>query len=296
MSRVNRTDITIYIRNNVIVWKGLWPFTNPKPSFKKLPVVERMMYESCDSDEVHFSYIQPSDGFTAGYLRRHQNKKCFKQPCTFDAFTGQPLKKARYEEGNRCVCDPALGQFGVRIEGLPDYVQGPGYNACASVFQTPLEYPISVEIVTYFYLMQEPPVTFLQYKNLNTSHVIAPLRSLIQNGKLQVGQEFPYDYMQVFFRERHPFTAQVRQFNYNEIFYANYPPILIRKPNQMEWCRFMSRHLKEVFLPSEWAFNLLYTFPACYIGKKDQDSPDLYRGRYVSNPLHFTFRAHSEHP
>ncbi|GFT02299.1 hypothetical protein TNCV_3200751 [Trichonephila clavipes] len=38
----------------------------------------------------------------------------------------------------------------------------------------------------------------------------------------------------------------------------------------MEWCRFMSRHLKEIFLPSEWAFNLLYTFPACYIGKNDQ--------------------------
>ncbi|GFR07715.1 uncharacterized protein TNCT_486631 [Trichonephila clavata] len=186
--------------------EGFVAFHQPKPSCKKLPVVE------------------------PGYLRRHQNKKCFKRPCTFDAFTGQPLKKARYEEGNGCVCDPALGQFGVRIEGLPDYVRGPGYNACASVFQTPLEYPISVEIVTYFYLMQEPPVTFLQYKKLNASHVIAPLRSLIQNGKLQVGQEFPYDYMQVFFRERHPFTAQVRQFNYNEIFYANYPPTLIRKP------------------------------------------------------------------
>ncbi|GFQ76176.1 uncharacterized protein TNCT_125931 [Trichonephila clavata] len=98
-----------------------------------------MMYRSCDSDEVHFSDIQPSDGFTAGYLRRHQNKKCFKRPCTFDAFTSQPLKKARYEKGIGCVCDPALGQFGVRIEGLSDYVRGPGYNACASVFQTPLE-------------------------------------------------------------------------------------------------------------------------------------------------------------
>ncbi|GFQ92346.1 uncharacterized protein TNCT_547571 [Trichonephila clavata] len=121
--------------------EGFVPLNQPKPKCQKLPVVERMMYRSCDSDEVHFSDIQPSDGFTAGYLRRHQNKKCFKRPCTFDAFTSQPLKKARYEKGIGCVCDPALGQFGVRIEGLSDYVRGPGYNACASVFQTPLENP-----------------------------------------------------------------------------------------------------------------------------------------------------------
>ncbi|GFQ92344.1 uncharacterized protein TNCT_547561 [Trichonephila clavata] len=102
--------------------------------------------------------------------------------------------------------------------------------------------------------------------------------------------------MQAFFRQRHPFTAQVRQFNFNETFYAKYPPTFTRKPNQMEWCRFMSRHLKDNFLPSEWAFNLLYTFPACYIGKKDQDAPEPFRGRYVSNPLHFTYGAYGEHP
>ncbi|GFR17137.1 uncharacterized protein TNCT_103061 [Trichonephila clavata] len=188
-----------------------------------------MMYRSCDSDEVHFSDIQPSDGFTAGYLRRHQNKKCFKRPCTFDAFTSQPLKKARYEKGIGCVCDPALGQFGVRIEGLSDYVRGPGYNACASVFQTPLEKPIPVQVVTYFYLMQQPAVSFLQYDNIQASQVIAPLSSFIQGGTLQVGQEFPYDYMQAFFRQRHPFTAQVRQFNFNETFYAKYPPTFYAK-------------------------------------------------------------------
>ncbi|GFR10757.1 uncharacterized protein TNCT_316291 [Trichonephila clavata] len=276
--------------------EGFVPLNQPKPKCQKLPVVERMMYRSCDSDEVHFSDIQPSDGFTAGYLRRHQNKKCFKRPCTFDAFTSQPLKKARYEKGIGCVCDPALGQFGVRIEGLSDYVRGPGYNACASVFQTPLEKPIPVQVVTYFYLMQQPAVSFLQYDNIQASQVIAPLSSFIQGGTLQVGQEFPYDYMQAFFRQRHPFTAQVRQFNFNETFYAKYPPTFTRKPNQMEWCRFMSRHLKDNFLPSEWAFNLLYTFPACYIGKKDQDAPEPFRGRYVSNPLHFTYGAYGEHP
>ncbi|GFU98725.1 uncharacterized protein TNCV_298971 [Trichonephila clavipes] len=219
---------------------------------------------------------------------------CLNQTCIPQLLRGERI--ARYEEGVGCVCDPAFGQFGVRIEGLSDYVRGPGYNACASVFQTPLKQPIPVQVVTYFYLMQQPPVSFLQYEKIDASHVIAPLSSFIQNGKLQVGQEFPYDYMQVFFRERHPFTAKVRQFNFNETFYAKYPPTFIRKPNQMEWCRFMSRHLKEVFLPSEWAFNLLYTFPACYIGKNDQDAPEQYRGRYVSNPLHFTYGAYAEHP
>ncbi|GFY01351.1 uncharacterized protein TNCV_5078171 [Trichonephila clavipes] len=79
---------------------------------------------------------------------------------------GQPLKRAHYEEEVGCVCDPAFGQFGVRIEGLPDYVRVPGYNACAT----------------------------------------------------------------------------------------------------------------------------------CYIGKNDQEAPEQYRGRYVSNPLHFTYGAYAEHP
>ncbi|GFS56813.1 uncharacterized protein NPIL_422931 [Nephila pilipes] len=273
---------------------GFVSLNQPHPTCQKLTVVERMMHESCEPDEVHVRHVQPSDGLTAGYLRRHQNKKCFKRPCTFDAFTGQPLKKARYEEGIGCVCDPTLGQFGVRVEGLQDYVRGPGYNACASIFQTPLEHPIPVQVVSYFYLMQRAPVTYLQYESLNASNVIAPLRSVLDEGSLQIGQEFPYDYMQVFFRERQHFTGKIRQFTYNEIFYERYPSHFIRKPSPMEWCRFMSRHLKEVFLPAEWSFNLLYQFPVCYIGKHDQAVPEQYRGRYVSNPLHLTYRPHGD--
>ncbi|GFS34672.1 uncharacterized protein NPIL_32591, partial [Nephila pilipes] len=181
-----------------------------------------------------------------------------------------------------------------RVEGLQDYVRGPGYNACANIFQTPLEHPIPVQVVSYFYLMQRAPVTYLQYESLNASNVIAPLRSVLEEGSLQIGQEFPYDYMQVFFRERQHFTGKIRQFTYNEIFYERYPSHFIRKPSPMEWCRFMSRHLKEVFLPAEWSFNLLYQFPVCYIGKHDQAVPEQYRGRYVSNPLHLTYRPHGD--
>ncbi|GFQ88154.1 hypothetical protein TNCT_361741 [Trichonephila clavata] len=88
--------------------------------------------------------------------------------------------------------------------------------------------------------------------------------------------------MQVFFIERHPFTAQVHQFNFNETFYAKYPPTFIRKPNQMEWCRFLSRHLKEMFLPSEWAFNLLYTFPKMIKTLLNSTEDGMYRIPYIS--------------
>ncbi|GFY67240.1 hypothetical protein TNIN_228391 [Trichonephila inaurata madagascariensis] len=99
--------------------------------------------------------------------------------------------------------------------------------------------------------------SFLQYEKIDASYVITSrdchhYSSFIQCGKQQVGQEIPYDYTQVFFRERPPFTAQ--------------------------------------------AFNLLYTFPACYIDKNDQDAPEQYQGWYVFNPLHFTYGAYAEHP
>lgn len=259
------------------------------PECRKISVIDRMKYESCEPDEVHFSQLTPSDGITASYKRRHQDKKCFKRPCTFDAMTGKPLKKARYELNVGCVCDPTLGQFGVRIDGLDDYMVGKGYNGCVSLFETPLENPIPVEIFSYFYLLDKDPVTYLQYNDLNPSSVIAPLRDHVQKGALQIAQEFPYDYMQIFLREKQPFQAKIYNYTITPYLYGKLRLDWEMQPNRMEWCRFMTRHLKKYNTNHGWANEIVYKFPACYIGKDDLKADEKYRGKFVSNPFHMTF-------
>lgn len=266
---------------------------------KKMLAIERMQYSSCGPHEIYYDQIKPEDGFTDAYLEANRDKKCFKRPCTFDALSGLPLKRARYEENMGCVCDPTLGQFGVRIEHMNDYVRGPGYNACQSIFSIPIEKPIPVNIMAHFYLMQRDPVVMLIYENLDPNKLIKPLTG----GSLQISQEFPYDYMQVFFRERQPYRARTREFHFDTYHFTQKKKNWVMKNNRMEWCRYMTRHLS--FLKNSqllqsrhlykneqkrnWTWALLYGYPACYIGRDDTEAPEKYRGRYVSNPLHLTF-------
>lgn len=277
---------------------------------QKLTALQVMALRDCDSDEVPFERIRPEDGFHDTYLRTHRDKKCFKRPCTFDAFTGIPLKRARYEEGVGCVCDPTLGQFGVRLEGLDNYIRGPGYNACASIFKYPISTHIPVSIAAYFYLMQRPPLVFLQYTNLVTSMVVDELKPLVKDGNLQVAQEFPYDYMQVFFREKQNYQTRTRRYHFDPYYMIERKEEWIALPNQMEWCRFITSHpsfvnnesllgYKSMYKTAQqrnWAWTLLYQFPACYIGKNDLESPEQLRGRYVSNPFHMTLNVFERDP
>lgn len=253
---------------------------------RKMTVLDRMKYESCDANEMHVSQIK-SEGFHSSYIRQHRDKKCFKRPCTFDAMTGKPLKKARYEKDVGCVCDPSLGQFGVRLDGMEKYILDKGYNACVSIFKHPLEEPIPVEIYAYFYLADHPPIVFIHYTDVQ--NVIAPLDEFVKDGTLQISQEYPFDFMQAFFRSRQPFLAKlIAHTEYHLLFNSISREHVTTVENQMEWCQFMSRHLK----PSDSIFTmknkLIFGFPACYIGKEDKDAPEMYRGRYVSNPLHMT--------
>lgn len=263
--------------------------------------------DDCDSDEIPFNRILPEHGFHDTYLQTHRDKKCFKRPCTFDALSGLALKNARYEEGVGCVCDPTLGQFGVRLEGNGDYIRGPGYNACASIFKYPLTIqsstPKPVSIAAYFYLMDRQPAVFLQYTHLIPSTIVDALQPLVKDGNLQIAQEFPYDYMQVFFRERkQDYVTRTRRYDVDTYYMTQRKEEWNLQPNQMEWCRFIPSHIS--FLRSgsvlryksayekaqqrQWAWTLLYQFPACYIGENDLESPEKFRGRYVSNPLHMT--------
>lgn len=267
-------------------------FVSIDKTCRKMNVLERLKYESCGPDEfsvgiVDFIFLS-EHGFHPNYIRKHRDKKCFKRPCTFDARTGRPLKRARFELKVGCICDASLGQFGVRLEGIDKYMRAPGYNACISIFEHPLEEPIPVEIYAYFYLTDYPPIVFIQYKDVQ--NVIAPLNEFMKEGTLQIGQEFPFDFMQAFLRSRQPFRTKVIEnteyhFMYNSISRENWRMI----PNHMEWCQYITRHLK----PSDTLFamrnKLIYAYPACYIGKEDQGALELYRGQYVSNPLHMTF-------
>lgn len=264
---------------------------------RKMLAIQRLPYESCDPDEVRFQDIDfDRDGFSRSYIHQHKNKQCFKRPCTFDAITGRPLKKARYEKGIGCLCDPRLGQFGVNIESLNEYVMGPGYNACVSLFEEPIEHPIPFQVVAYFFLMHDPPVVYLQYQNINPKDVIQPLRSTVKNGSLQIGQEFPYDYMQMHFRQGLPFTARIRSQRFHG--YGNFEPYQYKNVSQpMTVCRSIIKQLRPLKADTyQQAFRLLYNYPVCFIESDDTTAPAMYRGHFVSNPYHLTYLHKTDQP
>lgn len=263
---------------------------------QKMSVVDRMKYYPCEPDELSGHQLNESDGLDKNYIRRHYEKKCFKRPCTFDAITGKPLKKARYKSGFGCVCDPTLGQFGVRIEELDDYTYGKGYNACVSAFKNPPEEPMDVQLYAYFYLLDHNPVTFLHYSNVDPKKVIAPLRDQVRDGSLQIGQEFPFDYMQVFFLEKESFKAKIYNYRVSSSWFGKLKMESSLQPNRMEWCRWITRHWQPGSTPLVWKNQLMYAFPACYIGKNDLGVPEKYRGTIVSNPHHVTLPGWPESP
>lgn len=268
-------------------------------SCRKMLALEREHHFPCSFNEISIKNIRPRDGFSSTYLALHTDKKCFKRPCTFDAYSGRSLKNARYEEGVGCICDPTLGQFGVSLN--LDYLQGPGYNACASIYSHPLKEPIKVDMFAYFYLMERPPIVFLNYPELDAHKLIKPLRQQTRFGSLQIAQEFPYDYMQTVFRDKLASLTRSHKYYFNMRTSGLTKLLYDHQSKTMEWCRYMTRHMSKhdpyssrLVQQRAWTFNLLYNFPACYLGKNDQEVPAIYRGRYVLNPLHLTFTEYPE--
>ena len=282
----------------------------------KMSALEKDTIYACSSDEIERQNASFSYGFHSDYLSKNQDKKCFKKPCKFDAYSGLPLKNSHYEEGIGCVCDPTLGQFGVRIQNTKTtpfpYLLGEGYNACASIYKIPLETPQPVNMYSYFYLMDRSPVVFLQYNNVDISKLIPPFqkvtfqksfgfifsRLLSHTNTLQITQEFPYDYMQTFFKKRMWENAKRLQ-TYQLSKSMNHVQqrfVLEKQTHHVEWCRYMmrKRHLSKIIKFGMryriYDYNLLYNFPACYVGINDTESPEMYRGRYVLNPFQLTMK------
>lgn len=288
----------------------------------KMTVLEMDAEYACEQGEIERDQLVEPLGFHPDYVDGHRDKKCFRTPCAFDAYTGKPLIHTRYEEGVGCVCDPTLGQFGVRIEKgslnpLFQYLRGEGYNACSSLFETPLEKPIPVDMYSYFYLFHPQPVVFLRYTIDDPSKLATPFRrhhhqkasvsgvvfaAHLQQQRantLHIAQEFPYDYMQYFFRTRMWATAKRLQ-KYRIPLPSNPSQqklVLEKQTHAVEWCRYMmrprhmSKVLRNLYLRRVYDYNLLYNFPMCYIAKDDASSLNHYRGRYILNPLQLLYKT-----
>lgn len=275
---------------------GYTPVVLPFPTCKRQSALETMNDSPCEPDEVKLDEIRDSDGFHPDYLETHKNKQCFKRPCTFDALSGRPIKYGRYEDGVGCACDPSRGLFGVRLDGIGNYVRGPGYTACASILTREPEVPLTVDVVTYFYMLNKRPTSLVKFRNVSQTQ----LQKVFQRGSKStfvVGQEWPFDYAQYVFRNKVPYSARTR--NCWDTSRASYWGGSIHDTtcsewvyidNRMTYCRDISTHLKTGVIDRINYYTLLYGYPVCRIESDDDEVPEPYRGRYVSNPFHMLLK------
>lgn len=261
----------------------------PHPTCKKLTAVERINLYPCEDDEVNVGDVRPSDGFARTFLSLHTDKKCFKRPCTFDALTGRPLKHGRYEPGVGCVCDPTMGLFGVRLDAFGEYVDGKGYNACASILSRDPDEPLEVDLYAYFYLLNRLPVAFIEFRNVPTRYVLSVFA---KKETIRVSQEWPFDYMQYAFRNALPYTTRTRSARMNVWSYTMSYKEWESRSNEMIECRDLSLTLHRGQDPHSNVYKLLYQYPVCHIEAWDDKVPEPYRGRYVLNPFYLLLKIY----
>lgn len=264
------------------------------PTCRRMTAMERKNFWPCGPNEISRDEIKDSDGFAPEYLKAHADKKCFKRPCTFDILSGKPLKHARYEEGVGCDCGPQWGQFGVRLQTDGEYVRGDGPNACASLYGS--EIRTHTKLFSYFYMLRRNPVSMISYDIQWTELLQEPFRSLMKgNRHLQIGQEWPHDPIQQFFRRRNvkPYEVRTRRCYVGSFFFIETCDEWLMQQNVRPLCRNISNNLnkgKNKTLHSA-AYELLYEAPVCFIDSHDEDVPEKYRGRFVSNPYHMTLQT-----
>lgn len=252
---------------------------------QKLPVMQSINLWPCEPDEVEQRDIKDEDGFHEKYLLLHRDKKCFKRPCTFDLFTGRPLKAARFEEDYGCVCEPTLGQFGVRVTELQDYVRGPGYNACGSIFEKN-DIEVDVDAYAYYYLMDRLPVTWLAFQNLDQRQVNPLFQN--KNGVVMVGQEFPFDYMQYHLQTKKPFLMRSRAYRTSLSRYASKFNMdkLINYVYNCDELKHQGHQFNYFPGTTSEGYILLYLSPLCY--NRTDDYPNL-KNKFVLSPYHMTY-------
>lgn len=254
----------------------------------RMPVVNSIV--ECDPDnEMEVSDIQQSTGFHPDYLKRLSKFKCVKRPCSFDAFSGRPLKHAKFEPDWGCVCDPRYGLFGVTINGKnKEYLNVPGFNACASIFREDPVDPMDVKVITYFYLEKRKPVSVIVFENLNESKLIDPLQ---HSQNWTIGQElWNYDFAQHFFKAKSKFRARTRAVRYcafgietiNEWLYVNDFSLIYCHQIPNLWGQSPYRRAN--------AYRLLYENPVCQVHDRDNTADRMFLGKVIVNPLQLTLK------
>ncbi|GBO23261.1 hypothetical protein AVEN_250089-1 [Araneus ventricosus] len=236
----------------------------------------------CEADEIEHPLAD--HGFHSNYIDAVGTKKCVKRPCSFDVLTGRPLQNTVYVQHYGCVCDPSRGQFGVRIE---NYLTAPGHTACASIFKDPVPQNTTVRLYAMFWKFDRPPVSFIQFDDLDPNALVSPFDERVGKTGLQIGQKWPYDYMQYVFKKL-DYTVHTRSCSAGVFTYdCNENET---RERQMSHCRDISKSVDLELYPYVNAYALLYKFPVCYMTKEDERVPEIYRDTFVSNPLHMTFK------
>lgn len=260
---------------------------------QKLPILDYLKTLPCENDELKISEIKKKDGFHEDYLKRLNEQKCVKRPCSFDALSGRPLKHAKYEEDWGCVCDPKYGLFGVVLNGLDKkYLSSPGFDACATIFLKDPQEPMKVKLVTYFYLEKREPVSFILFDRLNDSDLVPIFKG--KTGQFMLRQApWQYDYAQYFFKKHEKFNARIRKVfkdpmfgieTTNEaLYYDDFKP---------DYCHTLIQPWLNKAHDKVAAYKVLYNSPVCKIMDTDTQADPIFRGRIVLNPNHITFQGY----
>lgn len=269
--------------------KGYKSVTTPRLGCEKLlpSEIERSV---CGSDEIHIS--QALSVFHPEYLNNlPAAKTCLKNPCSFNIFNGEPLTNTKFDSKYGCVCDPKYGHFGIKFDSknVGRYLITDGYDACANIFKNTPNVHTPVRLFTYFYIKGEPPISFIQFSNLNKDHLIPELQNLVHDKKLQIGEIWPYNFSQYIFE--------------NEWYMVHTRECFLRTFLQIEECneRIMKwRHTiecekiidtvlnKNVSNRHIQTYDLLYQYPVCKY--TSQTFSDLYKNWHILNPYFLSYK------
>lgn len=259
---------------------------------KKLPAIDYMNSNPCGPDEINVSQINASHEFHTDYVKSLSKFKCVKRPCSFDALNGRPLKRAKYEDGWGCVCDPKYGLFGIVLEGKDKkYLNSPGYDACASIFSQDPQDEIDVKWITYFYLGNREPFSLVFFDKLNEEDLITPFKG---SSQLMISQKnWRYDYAQHFFKTNPTFRARTRKVNsqgllnietvFEWLYVNNFAPANCNKIPDLWQYRFN---------PRVDVYDILYKSPVCRM-TPDDPKYSMFWDRIIVNPLQLTYKEYT---
>lgn len=224
---------------------------------------------------------------------------CVKRPCTFDALTGRPLKRARYVKQWGCVCDPRYGLFGVQLEGHDlAYLSSPGYDACASIYVDEPALPMPVQVVTYFYLKNREPISMILFHDVKRADLM-PLFQDTRDPFLLSQPLWRYDYAQAHFRQHPRIRARTRKVEGMSLFQtirriSEHVYVDNYQPPACDWVDRLRASLTVVNEPM--AYKLLHEYPVCKVLINDPHAHPMFWNKVVVNPLHLTLEEKDHVP